>query len=139
MIPRRQHRPDAGLIRADESHRSRPSTRSVRPTLPVLAPVLVALAIFVAGTTAMNWVKYVSLRSTYAYDLGFFHNVAFNQALGRDTFYLFAASWFSPGDHDGPSVFRSNHFSPMRGSFPTRTLMLPSARPKIAENRSAKF
>jgi hypothetical protein len=66
------------------------------------------------ATATVNWIKYASLRSTYAYDLGFFHNIAFNQALGRDTAYLFAASWFSPGDHDGPSVYRSNHFSPMR-------------------------
>lgn len=78
------------------------------------ALVLLGMLAFVAATTWLNWLKLVTLRSTYSYDLGFFHNVAANFSLDRDRTYLLIATWFSPGDHDGPSIFRSSHFTPLR-------------------------
>ncbi len=79
-----------------------------------LSAVIVGVVLFVAATTAMNWVKYVSLRSTYAADLGFNNNAAFIYAAGRDVTYLWIPSWFKPGDFEGPSIFRTVNFSPLR-------------------------
>ena len=76
--------------------------------------VVACILMFSLSTTTMNWVKYVSLRSTDAYDLGFYHNSAFNEAQGRLTTYVLVKAFFDKQDHEGPSVFRSNHFSPMR-------------------------
>jgi len=78
-----------------------------------LALLVVGLLLVTVATTSMNWVKYVSLRSTFAYDLGFYHNTAFNYARGHLITYVLNRAWFDPDDHNGPSVFRSNHFSPM--------------------------
>ncbi|HET7294618.1 MAG TPA: DUF2079 domain-containing protein [Vicinamibacteria bacterium] len=75
--------------------------------------------LFGVASAAENFTRYAALRSTFAADLGSFHNQAFNQAQGRDISYLFMASWFKPGDFDGPSVYRSCHFSPLR------TLVIP--------------
>lgn len=79
-----------------------------------LAFVVVGILLFALSTTYMNWVKYVSLRSTYAYDLGFYHNTAFNHAHGRTITYLLVSSWFGRNEHNGPSLFRSTHFSPLQ-------------------------
>lgn len=87
---------------------------SLSPRARDRALVLLGVLAFVAATTWLNWVKLVTLRSTYPYDLGFFQNVAENFSLGRDRTYLLIATWFSPGDHDGPSIFRSSHFTPLR-------------------------
>jgi hypothetical protein len=73
---------------------------------------------FVVATTFMNWVKYVSLRSTWPFDLAVFNNEAFNYALGRNVTYLWPPQIFMP-DFEGPSVFRSVHFAPLR------TVVLP--------------
>jgi hypothetical protein len=61
----------------------------------------------------MNWVRYVSVRSTWGYDLGFYHNSAFNYAHGRWFHYVFTRAFFNDLDHNGPSVFRATHFSPI--------------------------
>jgi hypothetical protein len=79
-----------------------------------LALVLAGAALFTAGTAYVNRVKYLTLRSTYPYDLASFNNPMLNFALGRDRMYLPTATWFSPGDHDGPSIYRSSHFTPLR-------------------------
>ncbi len=76
--------------------------------------VAAGILLFGIGTAAENRTRYEALRSTFSPDLASFHNQAFNQAHGRDISYLFMSSWFRPGDFDGPSVFRSNHFSPLR-------------------------
>jgi hypothetical protein len=77
--------------------------------------VLVAgMLLFTLGTTYMNWVKYISLRSGRAYDLGYYHNTTFNAAQGRQVTYLLVSAWFDESDHNGPSVFRSSHFSPVQ-------------------------
>jgi hypothetical protein len=85
--------------------------------------VLVAGALlFTVGTTYVNWVKYESLRSSYPYDLAYFNNTLSNLAHGRTISYFFVRAWFrsrdydgqTGRDHDGPSVFRSTHFSPMQ-------------------------
>jgi len=78
--------------------------------------VCLGILLFTAGTASMNRVKYLSLKSTWSFDLGFFNNSAFNLAHGRSITYIQPRSWFSSEDsnHEGPSVFRSNHFSPMR-------------------------
>ncbi len=81
--------------------------------------VLAAVLLFAAAVTAENRTRYMALKSTFSPDLGSFHNQAVNQAYGRDVTYLFMAAWFKAGDFDGPSVFRSAHFSPLR------TLLLP--------------
>ncbi len=81
--------------------------------------VLAGVLLFALAVTAENRTRYRALRSTYSADLGSFHNQAVNQAHGRDSTYLFMAAWFKPGEFDGPSVFRSAHFSPLR------TLLLP--------------
>jgi hypothetical protein len=75
--------------------------------------VLLAMLAFVVGTTFMNWVKYVSLRSNWPFDLATFNNEAFNYAVGRDVTYLWPPQWFVP-DFEGPSVFRTVHFTPLR-------------------------
>jgi len=80
---------------------------------------LAAVLLFAVAVTAENRTRYLALRSTYSADLGSFHNQAVNLAYGRDITYLFMAAWFKPGEFDGPSVFRSAHFSPLR------TLLLP--------------
>jgi hypothetical protein len=69
---------------------------------------------FTAATTFGNWTRHASLQSTWPFDLGTFHNQAANQAQGRDITYVFIPSWFKEGDFEGPSVHRSNHFSPLR-------------------------
>jgi hypothetical protein len=79
----------------------------------LLALLVVGILLFTLATTYMNWVKYVSLRSTWAYDLGFFNNSAFNYAQGRTTTYIRIFSWIDPREHKGPSIFRIDHFSPM--------------------------
>jgi hypothetical protein len=79
-----------------------------------LVVVLAGSALFVAATSYVNWVKYATLRSTYPTDLASFNNPMLNFALGRDRMYLPTATWFSPGDHDGPSLYRSSHFTPLR-------------------------
>ena len=92
--------------------------------------VVACILLFSLGTTSMNWVKYVSLRSTFAYDLGFYHNSAFNYARGRTITYILNEAHFwrasvaggqgASGlarhwhDYNGPSVFRSALFSPMQ-------------------------
>ena len=76
--------------------------------LLVVGVLLVSL-----GTTYLDWVKYISLRSTFGYDVGFHNNYAFNYAHGRPISYVLARAWFDPNDHNGPSVFRWGHFSPM--------------------------
>lgn len=83
--------------------------------------VFVALAVllFAAAVTAENRVRYLSLRSTFAPDLGCFDNQAWNAAHGRDITYLSMGAWFPGGDFDGPSVYRSAHFTPLR------TLLIP--------------
>lgn len=78
--------------------------------LLVCAGVLAFAALVAAG----NWSRSASLRSTWPLDLGAFHNQALNQARGRDVTYIFITSWFKTGDFEGPSVYRSNHFSPLR-------------------------
>ncbi len=87
-----------------------PTGRKTRISLVI---VVIGVLLFTAATAYMNWVKYVSLRSTWAYDLGFYHNSAFNHADGRSIHYLLVGAWFSRNDHEGPSVYRSAHFSPM--------------------------
>jgi hypothetical protein len=72
------------------------------------------MLLFSVGTAYMNWVKYTSLRSTWPTDLGFFHNAAFNAAHGRMFTYFGVSAWFDRQEHEGPSVFRSPHFSPMQ-------------------------
>ena len=81
--------------------------------------VLAGVLLFAGAVMAENRTRYLALKSTYSADLGSFHNQAVNQAHGRDITYLFMAAWFKPGEFDGPSVFRSAHFSPLR------TLLLP--------------
>lgn len=81
--------------------------------------VLAGVLLFAVAVMAENRTRFLALRSTFSADLGSFHNQALNQAYGRDITYLFMAAWFKPGDFDGPSVFRSAHFSPLR------TLFLP--------------
>lgn len=76
--------------------------------------MLAGMALFMLLTSGMNWIKYVSLRSTYPYDLAAFNNPMANFSAGRDRTYFLTATWFSPGDHDGPSIFRSSHFTPLR-------------------------
>ncbi len=83
------------------------------------AIVTVAVFLFAIGVTVENRARTEALRSTFAPDLGSFHNQAFNIARGRDISYLPMAAWFEGGDFDGPSVYRSAHFSPLR------TLLLP--------------
>jgi hypothetical protein len=72
------------------------------------------MVLFSLGTASMNWVKYISLRSTWANDLGFFHNAAFNLAQGRTITYFAVSAWFDRSEAEGPSIFRSPHFSPMQ-------------------------
>ncbi|MGH7412158.1 MAG: DUF2079 domain-containing protein, partial [Candidatus Methylomirabilis sp.] len=81
---------------------------------PCLFLILTGILLFSVATTTMNWVKYVSLRSTFSFDLGLRHNIAFNYAHGRAITYVLDGAWFDLFDHEGPSIFRSNHFSPMR-------------------------
>lgn len=76
--------------------------------------VAVGIVLFTAATTFGNWARHASLASTWPFDLGTFHNQAWNQAQGRDITYVFIPSWFKEGDFEGPSVHRSNHFSPLR-------------------------
>lgn len=73
-----------------------------------------SIVLFSVSTTYMNWAKYISLRSTDAYDLGSFHNNVFNISQGRSITYFLVSAWFDHRDHDGPSVFRQTHFSPMQ-------------------------
>jgi hypothetical protein len=72
------------------------------------------IVVFTLATTFGNWARHASLESTWPFDLGTFHNQALNQAQGRDISYVFIPSWFKEGDFEGPSVHRSNHFSPLR-------------------------
>jgi hypothetical protein len=81
--------------------------------------VACAVLVFAAAVTAENRARYLSLRSTFAPDLGCFDNQAFNVSQGRDVTYLSMAAWFPGGDFDGPSVYRSAHFTPLR------TLLVP--------------
>jgi len=93
-----------------------------------LSAITLAVVLFSLAAGALNWLKYATLRSTSAYDLGAFHNQAFNAAHDRDTMYTGVGAWFKPGDREGPSVYRSNHFSPLR------LLILPQiyrVRPRI--------
>lgn len=76
-------------------------------------PVLLAGILLVAtATTAMNWMKLVSLRSTWPADLAFFENAAFNLTQGRLITYVQPVAWFDGSELDGPAVFRHTHFSP---------------------------
>jgi hypothetical protein len=90
--------------------------------------LLAGVLLFAGAVAWMNWVRYASLRATWPLDLGAFHNQAFNLAQGRDLSYVFVPCWFRKDDHEGPSVYRSNHFSPLR------LLLLPQLyrlRPQI--------
>jgi Predicted membrane protein (DUF2079) len=76
--------------------------------------VALGVLVFAGLVTAENRIRYLTLNSTYPTDLGSFHNQAFNIAQGRDITYLFMGAWFAGGDSDGPSVYRSAHFTPLR-------------------------
>ena len=76
--------------------------------------VAAGIVVFTLAATFGNWARHASLTSTWPFDLGTFHNQALNQAQGRDISYVFIPSWFKEGDFEGPSVHRSNHFSPLR-------------------------
>lgn len=87
------------------------------------------ILVFTAATCWMNRVKYVSLRSSDPYDLAYFHNAVFNVTQGRTDTYVLPWAWFDQTDHDGPSIFRTTHFSPMQiltlyGARRLETLML---------------
>lgn len=86
-----------------------------------LALIALGIILFTLAATSMNWVKYVSLRSTWPSDLGSYHNAAFNYAHGRTITYVLSRAWFDLlYDYNGPSIFRWTHFSPMG------TLLIPS-------------
>lgn len=78
-----------------------------------LTIVLAAMLLFSLCTAYLNWVKYVSLRSTYPKDLGFFHHNASLYAHGGTTHYVLVTAFFDEQDHDGPSFYRSTHFHPI--------------------------
>ncbi len=87
-----------------------------------LALVLAGVILFSLATTYMNWAKYISLRSTWTYDLALLNNTAFNFSRGRTIHYLLVSAFFPiwrdqkrvRDDHEGPSIYRRTHFSPMR-------------------------
>jgi hypothetical protein len=91
-----------------------PATPDARSRRLGWAAVLGGVLVFTAASAAGNWTRYSMLQSTWSLDLGAFHNEAFNLALGRDITYLWITSWFKRGDHEGPSIYRSNQFSPLR-------------------------
>jgi hypothetical protein len=72
--------------------------------------VVAGVCLFAAATCAVNWVKLVSLRSTWPYDMAFFDHLAYTHARGANTIYMFYAPWFNENDHVGPSVFRICQF-----------------------------
>src|SRR5438093_3005016 len=83
-----------------------------RPGQQVRSYVLLAIgiALFVVGTTSINWVKHVSLRSNWAFDLAYFDNIASNIAHGRTFTYFFGQAYFDVREFNGgPSVFRMDH------------------------------
>jgi hypothetical protein len=75
--------------------------------------LVAAMLLFSLTTTYMNWVKYISLRSGRAYDLGYYNNTSFNTSHGRQITYLLVSAWFDEREHNGPSVFRGSHLSPI--------------------------
>jgi len=87
-----------------------------------LALVIAGVVLFSLATTYLNWVKHISLRPTWSYDLALYHNTAFNLTQGRTIHYLLVDAFFSRwkhhervwDEHEGPSIYRSTHFSPMR-------------------------
>lgn len=72
------------------------------------------MLLFAASTTHINWVKYISLRSTWPLDLALYNNVAANAAAGRLQSYVVTVAWFDKQDYNGPSVYRATHFSPFQ-------------------------
>ena len=80
-----------------------------------LTLVVLGLLVFSVGTTALNRVKFASLRSSWPYDLAFYHHAAWSHAQGRSTIYMLVPAWYGPSDHNGPWVFRHSHFQPIYG------------------------
>jgi len=72
--------------------------------------VIAGVVFFSVVTCYVNWVKMVSLRSTWPYDLAIFDHLAYTHARGARTFYLFFAPWFDVADHIGPSIYRLSQF-----------------------------
>lgn len=83
------------------------------PQRSYLLAVLAGILLFTFATAYLNWVKFVSLRSTWAFDLAFFNHNAASFAQGRTTHYVLVTAFFDEQDHDGPSFYRSTHFHPV--------------------------
>lgn len=79
-----------------------------------VAALAAGIVLFAASTAWLNHIKYVTLQSSWAYDLAYFRNGAVNAWQGRTFSYIFPWAYFDHADHDGPSLFRSGHFSPVQ-------------------------
>jgi hypothetical protein len=90
------------------------SDASHAPTRRACAALGGAVLLFALATAALDWLCFANLDSGSAFDLGAFNNQAFCIAHHRDVMYVGIGTWFKPGDREGPSVYRSNHFSPLR-------------------------
>ena len=96
-------------------HRNKAGMKMPRAQKGAVCLVLVVLGmlVFAVGTTSLNRVKFSSLRSSWPYDLAFYHHAAWNHAQGRSTIYMLVPVWYGPSDHNGPWVFRHGHFQPI--------------------------
>ncbi len=91
-----------------------PMVASERARIAWAAALTAGIVLFSASTAWLNHLKYVTLRSSWTYDLAYFRNAAFNAWQGRTWSYISPWAWYNHADHDGPSLFRSGHFSPIQ-------------------------